>query len=247
MSRDKCPDCGSNRGYQSFDDGTYCHACHKLTKIKNMFTKPKKEQAILELPERISPIISFPEDAGVYLKKHYITLDDIKRCSIFWSDKYERICFPYYKQEPYEEGTETMLFCWMRTLDKTKKDKWVFVGQKNIQMYYLKYDGSNGCFYSQAYNNTLVIVEDQISCVRISNHLDCVSLGGTNISNPLLLPLMLQYDKIIVWLDGDEPGQRATERFIKKYKIYRDIRVIKTERDPKCHTNKEIEALLNDY
>lgn len=266
--RSLCPECNANRGVQEFPDGKYCHACHQQLSKKSLIKRVSQheEQKTLALPERDSMTKSketgelfnlWPAEAFWYLKKYYITEEDIQQCNLFWSEKYQRICFPYYSRYGLndQDGQKSyMLFCWMRSVNKEVRNKWVFVGQKNVEMYYLQSSTQDEMFMSGHPNTppvkrhwyrTLVIVEDQISCVRISNHLDCVSLGGTNINNPLLLPLMLMYDEIILWLDGDEAGRRASDRFIKKYKLYRDIKVITTLRDPKCFNKKEMQALLN--
>lgn len=247
MSRTTCPDCNASRGLAEYSDGTYCHACKKVRKHKNIVEQEKKVKKVLSMP--VYNEDKMPQPAAQYLNQYYITENDIERCDVFWSEEYQRICFPYYVQYQCPDS-EYILFCWARSLEKQKKDKWIFIGQKDIKMYYWKAPKKECKECTPNFDfcrctKRLVIVEDQISAIRVSNHLDCLSLGGTNVYNPLLLKYMVEYDEIVLWLDGDEAGQGAVKKFIKRYKLSFKIKQIKTDNDPKTYNNKEIRDILS--
>lgn len=233
MSRKICVDCGANRGIQTFKDGTWCYACHKLTKDNKLIVAKIVKKKILEMPEFKDCTIPLPET--YFLDQFYIK----DRLNIYWSEQYQRICFPYNNYKS----------CWMRTLDKTKKDKWVFVGEKAL--YWLAPNlqlslASLGQVLPKWKSFNLLITEDVISAIRCAEHYDAVALGGTNVNQKELLPIILRYDSIILWLDADDAGRKASEKFVKRYSHLRPIKVINTPNDPKCYTASEMEKILNN-
>ena len=95
--------------------------------------------------------------------------------------------------------------------------------------------------------DTLVICEDPISAVRISQYKDCVCLGGTNFSSSnSLVPLFLKYKRLTAWFDGDLAGIKAAEKFRKHFKLIKPIKIIRTKKDPKCYSPTELKEILND-
>lgn len=240
--REPCIECGASRSLQTFDDGQYCHACHKQFKNKKLVTK-KQEKKILEMPKNINAGLNCVEssEALIWLQQYYVDRHKAIKYSIHWSKEYQRICFLYNENKS----------CWMRTLDKTKKDKWVFVGEKALYFVRKVHGNSNSTRYYSNY--ALIITEDVVSVIRCSEFCDSVALGGTNIepsvgkgSNKvnILLPILLQYDKIIIWLDGDTAGKTAAQKFYNRYKHLKNITIVNTKSDPKTHSPKIMRALL---
>ena len=235
MSREPCV-CGASRSLQTFDDGQYCHACHKQFNSKKLIVK-KQEKKILEMPKDTNVdgnirygTAKLPKEVDIWLQQFYFTAWQLEvQKEVFWSEEYQRICFPFNNNKS----------CWMRTLDKTSKNKWVFVGEKSL--YWLN---SNIDYSGQA--EFLIVTEDVISCIRCNEFSDSVALGGTNVNNKLLLPILLNYDKIIVWLDGDKAGKTASQVFYDRYKHLKDIQIIHTLKDPKCYSPSEIKEILNN-
>lgn len=221
MSRSLCPECGARRGLARYEEGEYCYACKYRNNNKSLIKidNSMKEQDI--------EIGNIPNEAKLWLLKLGINDEIIKKRNIKWSVNYERIVFYYYD------------FSWLRTLDKTRKDKWLFKGERNDRMYWL--DNIKNVF-----TDNLVITEDVISCIRVSEHCDCVALGGTNVYNKNLPNILNNYKQILVWLDGDEAGRKAAEQFRKRYKLTHNIKIIKTLKDPKEFTDNEIKDILND-
>ena len=105
---------------------------------------------------------------------------------------------------------------------------------------------------------TLVIVEDFISAIRVAETTSCLCLFGTKCDYKTIHKIISQYNQIVIWLDGDKAGQtsasnlrlqlrkqikhtRNTRRFDDK-----DIKITNlcTKKDPKCYSNEEIRMLL---
>jgi hypothetical protein len=86
---------------------------------------------------------------------------------------------------------------------------------------------------------TLIIVEDFISGYCVHNAgFSVLVLNGTSLQDPKLL---LGFQEIIIWLDGDPPGLRAAKKLQQHY----GYRCIISEKDPKAYTYNEILELIN--
>lgn len=222
-----CLDCGDKASVQVFSDGSFCYACRKKTINKSLVLCESKKTSFIN--KDFSFIL--PVAAKKWLGSYRITDQLINEFNIGWSNKLKRLIFPFYKGN-------TLVFSWMRDISGLQKSKWLFNGIKNKFLYHFKYNKGN---------SKLVITEDVISAIRCSQHnVDILALGGLNYKNPLLLPILLEYNKILVWLDGDIAGRNAATAFKKYYNLLRPIQLIKTKSDPKEYSNKEIQEILND-
>ena len=86
---------------------------------------------------------------------------------------------------------------------------------------------------------TVVIVEDFISGYCVYNAgFSVLVLNGTSLQNPQLL---LGFQEIIIWLDGDPPGLRAAKKLQQRY----GWRCVISEKDPKWYTNNQILEFIN--
>ena len=236
---DNCPNCQSSSGVD-VHGRDFCHACGKDFPGKGKDLLPKKQppRKSLELPVW-DPFDCFPDKAYDYLNKFHYVRDE--RC--FWSSKYDRLCFPYYKKDDFlYNGPETMIGCWMRSLDQ--QPKWKLAGSKDFAWVYFK---ARKVWESEEteyrLNNTIVLVEDVISAIRVSKYLDCVHLGGTSI-NKSTEDLLNAYINVYIFLDGDEAGKNGAMKIRNKLKLNYNVRVIRAKKDPKCHTDEELKRIL---
>jgi hypothetical protein len=114
-------------------------------------------------------------------------------------------------------------------------------------------------FYSNSVkSDTIVIVEDFISCVKVGNVTQAMACFGTSIGYSTLVDIVNKYDNIVVWLDGDKPGQDGAKELIGRIKNIQNkekvrrafsirefrIRNILTNMDPKCFSNSQIFNIL---
>ncbi len=243
--RSSCFDCGSSDGLAVYSDGTYCHACHKQTKSRNLFEEIK--QGVQEMKDHLPHVIELPQDLGVsmppsaeeWLQK-YITTEEIETFS-FWSAKYNRICFPYYIRPEGKESSE-MIMCWMRTLEQPTKMKWLFVGDNTIMPFYIKTE-----FHKLHNPNRVCLVEDVISGVKVSKYINTIVLGSTVIGpdSPIWQKLS-KFDEIVLFLDGDTAGKNGAEKLRNQLKLLYKVRVIRNTKDPKNYTDAELMDFIYD-
>lgn len=214
-----------------YEDGkTFCFRCKQAKQLKSLFKNLAKGELILreiEVPLDINGRL-VEEDAYQWLNKYNINwsyLGDL----FFWDNKSRRWIFPYGK------------FAWMRSIDPEVKPKMLYAGKKEDQtLYYLK------TIFDPV---SLIIVEDIISCIRVNEFQDCIALCGTSLSEKKKEELLkiikkTKYQNVILWLDGDQAGRKGAEKLRKELKSYIDIRIIRTKKDPKCFSSKEIKEIL---
>jgi 5S rRNA maturation endonuclease (ribonuclease M5) len=110
-------------------------------------------------------------------------------------------------------------------------------------------------------HNTVVIVEDYISAIRLAeNNVDAICLFGTSIKDEDIKPILSRWDNVIMWLDGDEAGikgrktiEKKLKRQIKELKVKYPLRYpqtwaifsVSSEKDPKEYSDNEIQERLN--
>lgn len=107
---------------------------------------------------------------------------------------------------------------------------------------------------SKGFGNNCIIVEDILSAIRLHSvtSANTVACTGTHMSDENMLTLLTHSDKIIVWLDGDEPGQKAARKMIQRLHCLKDIvgtdsvviSNVKTNKDPKKLWVREIQTAL---
>lgn len=227
--RNPCPDCNSKTGLQQFYDGTWCHSCHTQMKYRSLIV-----QDVIKKTPKILQDLSFeiPESGMNYLRKYRITDKDIKDFKIGWSDEFQRVVFPYHDQNDLEA---VFLYSWMRDPTGLRKPKWLYNEIKMNAPYW---------WHKDAWRQILIITEDVISAIRCSHFGDILALGSTNWNKESITTILLQYDKIVIWLDGDKAGREASRKFCKKWGLLREVKEIVTKQDPKAYSKKQIQGIL---
>ena len=226
-----CPQCGSKDNLGVWEDGhKWCFGCKYYEKgtfdLKTIH---------VNIPEIAPNNKHFPDDA-----QHYIPYEPMKwllncgigysearRWNIQWSPKQKLVC--------WEIGNS----CWQgRVFDKESKKKYVSSG-KIHEVPTLLY-GPRGT------RDTVVLVEDYISSIRVSDHLCCMPLFGCTIGLETLQGLTKTFKKVIVWLDADKLDN-ARKICLNANMVGLDCRVLFTPKDPKEYTNDEIEQFLGVF
>lgn len=105
----------------------------------------------------------------------------------------------------------------------------------------------------------MCIVEDFISAIRVGEHMPTLCLFGTSIQ-PLHLQWVLGCSSVVLWLDNDPPGVKASSEISKricqevlKHQKERAflgvgafaVREQRTERQPKELSPNEIKQILS--
>lgn len=183
------------------------------------------ESGEVHLPEDFSVIVP---DAGLrWLLKYGILLDEIKTYRIGYSKELNRLILPFYR--------DGVLKFWQgRSLDGSLP-KYTSPKIKNPDKF-----GVLGHINS----NTLVLVEDLVSAIKVGRVAAALPLFGSFI--PVnVLDFFLPYDKIIIWLDQDKSKEAL--KFAHRFRQLsgKDIKVVSTTLDPKCYSEKELKLYLN--
>ncbi len=236
-----CPDCGSSDALAEYSETTYCFSCNRTRSVEHessffpeMLDVCDDDPSVLSLPPRFT--MRQPAQAKEWLLRYNIFQDIRDTYNIGYVDySYvngielrNRIILPAYTDL-------TLDFYQARSLDSNEAPKYVTVGNKEA-LFWSKKDCKN---------TTLVIVEDIISAIRVGETLPAVSLIGTSMSKENMLTLANDYDILIVWLDGDKPGQRAAKKLAKRLSLlHSEVHNVVTERDPKCLFDSEIRSVL---
>lgn len=241
-SRSTCFDCLSSDGLAVYADGTYCFSCHikttdhKLVSIPKSSTAGELENTVFfnEEGEIIANIL--PHKACVWLLQYGITQKHLQDFNIFWSGSYNRLVFPYYT--PDEDGKISAPdFAWMRDLDG-RTPKWLRYGEVS-GLYHIHVSTAE-------LGNSVVLVEDVVSGIRITDYMSVLVLGSTNASDELLVNKLKDYENVFIWLDGDEPGKRGAEDIRNRFKLTKNITIIRTPKDPKEYDVIEMGRILSD-
>lgn len=100
--------------------------------------------------------------------------------------------------------------------------------------------GNEPVFRATASSNTIVLVEDILSAIKVSRVIDSCALLKNQIHDILIYRLANIYDNCYLWLDPDM-YEHMTKKLLPRIKPYfKECKVIMSEKDPKIHSTKEI-------
>ena len=241
LYHEPCPACGSKDNLAVYDDGhKYCFGCHwqeqGLISLRNVF---KSSLEAAGAPQARS---SYPSDAQSdfirldalqWLLKSHITQEQRQQWNIQWSPNRQMLCWPI------TAFVSNARLGWQgRCFAPDAKTKTVIYGSIH----------DNVCVLAQQWPlpNTVVMVEDYISAIRVSTYYPCVPLFGCNSTIRDLETLFSHFDKLVVWLDSDKLDN-ARKIAQKASLIGFDARVCYTELDPKAYSNEDIKNYLKVF
>jgi DNA primase len=92
--------------------------------------------------------------------------------------------------------------------------------------------------------DTIVLCEDVRSALKVSALYNSVALMGTFASRRFLDDIASDYKKIYIWLDGDEAGTKAANKLFRKLQLIANVKLIKTDKDPKYYPLSVIIQLI---
>ena len=179
--------------------------------------------------------IQFDARAKAWLFKYQISQRDIEQHSIEYSDKRQQLIFPFYDHGELI-GYQARNFdpTWPKyvTIISPKYRHQCLVNNKKIGLHKLIHkDFTKVC-----------IVEDVLSAIKVSKVSSSVAILGTHLSDEVLTKL-LNYDKIYIWLDMDNPMVRSSARKIaNRLSNLKPIHIITSDKDPKEYNERDIQA-----
>jgi hypothetical protein len=92
----------------------------------------------------------------------------------------------------------------------------------------------------------VVLVEDMLSALKVSQIASAFVLGGTAIKDEQLRHLLKSFNKFDIMLDNDNWQVKTNQyKLYKKLSLFsRDVRVIEVDKDPKEYSLDELKELL---
>lgn len=240
-----CEKCGDNHKGKPFciyADGFHCFSCG-YTKISDRsfsVREPRTEVKIPQLGELKSRMDEFSITNQLWLNKYYITKENVRNFNI--------------KEAP--DGA--LVFCSVRNGEVVHYQLRYNTIPRQIKSY-----GPKTPSVSSVGSRSVAIVEDYLSHIRVGEFIDTACLWGTKASYEFLDTLM-NYRKIIVWLDNDHTketnsGQIAAKKIckmldsilrLKKQKYgfggisLPEVSILTTDNDPKAYSPSEIQTIL---
>lgn len=204
-----CPKCKSKDNLAIYSDGEYCFGCHTAKK----YTKEIKEDKV---PTKFTGHldVEIPYKYIKYLESFGLTERNIRSHFAYWSEA-DRLVF--HCQAEYYEA---------RSL--TKEPKVLSFGVK-----------PQYCFPNIPANGILVLVEDVISALKVSNVFCSGPLFGSSLSSEWIRLIEKYKCKPIFWLDKDK--LKASKEYRDKFRAKGiDSSIIFTPKDPKYYYKYEI-------
>lgn len=235
-----CHNCGSSfSGFSLYNSGVDTPS-RTLQKYKEM-----KQLSIInkEAQDKVYNSVSLPYDftcdipyKGVmWLEKYYVTEKQALTYNIGYSKILDRLILPVYNID------REVIFWQGRNLGIVDKEHPKY---KNCRI-----PGKSIYMDSRIINpipdhtNTVVLVEDILSAIRVGEVIPTWSLLGSYISSDTITALN-EFTRIKIWLDSDKykTALKYAERI--RQLLNKIVTVIYTTKDPKEYTNTEIRDYL---
>lgn len=228
LYNERCPKCSANGADKSgnnlavySDTHKYCFACGYIDKgdiVERFKTK-------LNTKVEVKPFTQFNNSGTMdskgmtYLKKYGLTNDEINK-NYFWdSDGYLVFDGGSYQNARNFTG----------------------VGAKYMTRGIIR---NNEPILQNTQSDTIIIVEDAISAIKVSRVLPSVPIHNSIIPLELILRLSKRFKKLFVWLDKDK-NFSALKQAENARLLFEEVRTIWTDLDPKCYSESEIKKYLN--
>jgi 5S rRNA maturation endonuclease (ribonuclease M5) len=235
-----CPHCGSDhkgKPFALYEDGYHCFSCGSSKRaIRNFTLRGLEAEGDITLPELTLNPSMFSLPVLKWLRSYHVTDDLIYKHHIAESNG--SVITPVLVDDKVVMYQQRW-FDPRRIMTYGRKQPFIATNRENCDI--------------------IVIVEDFMSAIRVGETTDCYCMFGTSIPYGTLQSLVKRYDIIIVWTDGDSPGQKAAKKLsdtlnklvsdeIRQrafaYPFNKIVRNVLTDLDPKCYTNTDIRAIL---
>ena len=233
LYHESCPQCGSKDNLGVWDDGhKFCFGCkyHEqgAISIHRVFNSQlEREQSPKEFPYDASE--NMPFEPLRWLLKNGITFQLQKEHGIMWSHYRQMVCWQI-------KGLKGTIIGWQgRCFAPDAKMKYYSQGRIREDV----------CVVARQspLPDTVVLVEDYISAVRVSGYLPCIPLFGCVCSLEALGQLLGRFKNIKVWLDSDKlDNARQVAQNASMLGLKSDV--VFTPQDPKEYSNREIAKFL---
>jgi hypothetical protein len=243
IGKERCPKC-AEKGQDTrgdnlvrYEDGhAHCYGCqHHVPptgiaafKDSNAQFEQVVKDYILTLPADAKTTIDYK--ALNWLDKYGIMRDEIIENDLRWSEFLQSLVFPI-------RNAGTLLAWTARNFNPNEQHiKWRHSRSEFKNILYI-------LGFKRYPDGPVVLVEDPVSAIKVSRHMRCQCLFGSNIPLPMVARLRSLTKKTYIWLDGDK-YKEAISYSQRPRLMGLETQVIFTEKDPKSHTDEEIKGIL---
>jgi len=241
-TKERCPKC-AERGQDTrgdnlavYPDGhKYCFACHYREGVPKWerIRESNNTQPVVEVD---SKSLQFPEDYTTdlanapihWLKFHQITDKEIEEHRMGWSESQRLLIFPLFN------GNGELVAWQGRSFDPSKKIKYISHGPIHKLRHFVG--------ISSSVDNTVILVEDLISAIRIGRFHTAMPLWGTHIPLELITDLAAEFRSVGVWLDSDKTDY-AIKAVLRASQIMPAF-LITSALDPKTYSDQQIQEFI---
>lgn len=248
LHHEPCPKCGSSDALAAYDDGhKYCFSCKhyvRATATQQYRKQLKKEQSgnagNLTLPNDFT--VDIPQEGLTWLTK-YIRIADVVAHRFGWSPN----GFMIGKKTP-----NPFLYSPLLIIP-------IFDVYENLLMWQARYFGSNPRapkYWTRGYKedvlhilgkgDTIVLVEDILSCIRVSKFTSCMPVFGSSVNNNIITRIKDRFKNVVLWLDKDKRDY-CYRRAPSLQPLFNRVTVVSSECDPKEYSDEEIATFLASH
>lgn len=232
VKHEACPSCGSRDNLGRYSDGSaFCFGCHYVERANISPFVGERDGKSQESPDGVR----FPDDATrnldgeghSFLAKYGVSGYAVIRAGLKWSPSWQQLLFPMYDEQGHLCCVQARNF----NPKRAAKSKYYNVGDK-----------SQSCtYYGQT--ETVVLVEDCVSAIKIGMVETGFPLLGTSITKERLSWLGKRFKRIVVWLDRDKWREaRAISDAARLMGV--ESSTVFTDHDPKTYSLDEIKEFL---
>lgn len=172
-------------------------------------------------------------EAKIWILQYGLSMDAINAAGVCWSDKFSSILFPRYL-----DGN--LVAFQARRFPNEGGPKYVTYGDSASLYDALR--GSTG-------RDTLVLVEDYLSGLKVSQIAPAFVLNGTGLKDSQLTYLLKDYSKFVIMLDNDNWQVKTSQfKLLKRISTFaKKANIVEVTKDPKEYELVELKTLLQDY
>ena len=245
-----CPSCGSRDNVGVWEDGgKYCFGCGwGVRGYKGISNKELKQQ--LKREEKNSDgtrVASLPSDFDyglpavplAWLRKYGITDQEIAQQRMGWSDARQLLVFPVF------DNYGALCFCQSRYFGANESHPKYLTSGSSEKIFNIM--DRQGRHYvsgvSDGFLNTLVLVEDHISAIRVSRSFPAMPLYGSEISTYRLRVISDRVTRLVIWLDRDKLKNAVKARY-KALAYFNQVSVVVADKDPKEYNDDDIRRIV---
>jgi hypothetical protein len=246
-----CPFCGGGNNtpcFATYDNGYNCFTCGKKKagdRLEYAYRPILRNETNMNLPEHTQNISEFSPTVLKWLYSYYVYDDLIKKYGISY--------VKYAKYGSFEG--ESLILPVIVDKKLVSYQQRFFPNKKFLT----KGDKSNILYIECKGSDTLVLVEDYISAIRVGEHAHTICLQGVHMMYHVSKFLENIDMNIEIWLDPDKAGVDASVELLdklkkiltvsSKYRAFairesRTVSIRTTEKQPKDYSGEEIKEIL---